>query len=106
MDFGIYKFTTNLNEETGYNIFFKIFDLYEIYDIERFDLIIKKLNDVRKLNPEFLDNEKFNNYLDKIINVYYEEEELYLDRAVVKKEFNNYNLFISLDNYTPLPSDN
>ena len=106
LDFGIYKFTTNLNEETGYNIFFKIFDLYEIYDIERFDLIIKKLNDVRKLNPEFLDNEKFNNYLDKIINVYYEEEELYLDRAVVKKEFNNYNLFISLDNYTPLPSDN
>jgi hypothetical protein len=106
LDFGIYKFTTNLNEETGYNIFFKILDIYEIYDIDRIDLIVKKLNDVRKQNPDFLDNEEFYQYLDKILNLYYEEKKYNLDRAVVKKEFNNFIIFISLNNYKPLPGDN
>jgi hypothetical protein len=66
--FGIYKFQYIGLMDGGYNVLIKHNESYKVYSQTSVTLIIEELIKVRKENPELIDNDLFEAYIEAIID--------------------------------------
>jgi hypothetical protein len=64
--FGIYKFNYNGHSDGGYYVLIKHNEIYKVYDQNALSLIIRELIQIKKENPDLIDNNLFNTYLERI----------------------------------------
>jgi len=66
--FGIYKFQYDGCMDCGFHVLIKYNESYTVYSQEAVTLIIKKLTKIRKDNPDLIDNDSFEAYIEAIID--------------------------------------
>jgi hypothetical protein len=84
--FGIYKFNYSGYADGGYYVLIKHKESYKIYNQTSLSLIIGELIKIRKTNPDLIDNELFNAYIEEIID---DHLGIYDDRMIIVQTIGN-----------------
>jgi hypothetical protein len=84
--FGIYKFNYNGYADGGYYVLIKQNESYKVYNQTSLSLIIGELLKIRKGNPDLIDNELFNAYIEAIID---DHLGIYDDRKIIVQTMGN-----------------
>lgn len=99
-EIGIYSFNTFIISSSSTNIFFKINNIFEFYDLELIEVLIERLMELHKQYPLLLSEREVIAYIREVVKLYKENKSVSIKNATIVIESGDYSFYIKAENFS------